>query len=444
MRWITVLPVYVERKQRRMVALRIAVIAYPPYVYTCAGNSLQRTTDCRFPGVESEIAAKILEILNVTYQVIFFNDSNIDYGTFINGSDGTNPYSGLLGLLYNGTFDMILPSYQMLQLRMPYFRFSYPIGKHSFYFVVRKSEISLTTTAALVLRTFSPALWGTILAALIFLASSMFFSQNILILTRGGKNPSFRRTLWGFYRFTLNQDHEISSDRKRSMSAGLIFVLLSISSFVIVSMYQGSLLSRLLINREAVPFDSLENIVGLIEAGRFNVIQNPGMPNFFRRAQKPDNIVFEKLGAAFKANPPLFESNVSKVIQLLKTENYVYPMYDATAKIFLQNNCELVAFTGPAMEIAFGGHVFRKGMEPFVQRYSNTFIEILPYLITELDPRYEQYVGSTCAIEQKVNQFPERALAFQSLAGLFLLILSGSVLSLLVFAAEKAFSIQRM
>ncbi len=135
-RWITVIPVYVERKQRRMVALRVAVTAYPPYVYTCAGNSLQRTIDCRFLGTESEIAGKILEILNVTYEVIFINDSDIDYGSSINGSDGRNPYSGLLGLLYNGTFDMILPGYQMLQSRMPYFRFSYPIGKLSFYFVV--------------------------------------------------------------------------------------------------------------------------------------------------------------------------------------------------------------------------------------------------------------------------------------------------------------------
>ncbi len=243
-------------------------------MYPCAEHTLLRTLDCPFPGVDSQIAGRILEILHVTYQIVFFNDSNLDWGSVKNGSDSGNPYSGLLGLLYDGTFDMISAGYLIFEQRITHFQFSYPFRTDRFYFVVRKSEISLETTALLVFRTFSPALWATNLAALIFLAMSMFFSQKILIFS-GENNSPFRRILLDFYHFILNQAHEIPSNRKRSMSASPIFAFLSIFSVVTMSMYQGSLLSRLLVNRERAPFDSLEELVDLIEEGKFNVIGVP-------------------------------------------------------------------------------------------------------------------------------------------------------------------------
>ncbi len=53
-------------------------------------------------------------------------------------------------------------------------------------------------------------------------------------------------------------------------------------------------------------------------SGEIQCNSKPWNESLFRRAQNPDNMVFEKLGTAFIANTPLFESNVSKVIQLLK------------------------------------------------------------------------------------------------------------------------------
>ncbi len=76
----------------------------------------------------------------------------------------------------------------------------------------------------------------------------------------------------------------MSSGRKRSLSGSLIFAFLSIFSVVTVSMYQGSLLSRLLANRETIPFESLGKLVDLIGSGRFKVIRKPGTSIFFRKA----------------------------------------------------------------------------------------------------------------------------------------------------------------
>ncbi len=427
-----------------MTTMKVAVAVYPPYVYPCAGSSLLRTNDCQFPGMDTEIAGKVLEILNITYQIAFFNASNIDWGTFKNGSDKGKPFSGLLGLLHDGVVDMISVEYLRVEPRTMHFLFSFPFRMSRYYFVTRKSEISLASKAQLVFRTFSPALWGTIVAALIFLAMTMFFSEKILIFSRGENIPSFRRTLWEFYRFTLNQDHGESPGRKLSLSAGLIFVFLSFFSVVTVSMYQGSLLSRLLVKSETIPFKSLEKLVDLVETGRFKFIQEPGTSIFFNKALNPDNHFFEKIGAAIKMNPPLFENDISETIRLLRTENYIFPTFDAVAETLIQNNCDLTAFTGQELEIAFPGFVFRKGMGRFAQRFSETLVEIFPFIKATLEPRYEKYLGSSCMTEQNLDQVPQRALSVESLTGLFLLLLSAVTLSWMVLAVEIASSIKRV
>ncbi len=118
-------------------------------------------------------------------------------------------------------------------------------------------------------------------------------------------------------------------------------------------------------------------------------------------------MIFGKLSAAFRANPPLFERNVSKSIQLLKSENYIYPTISVSAQIILQNNCDLTAYTGRYTEWIR----VPKRKEYFVQRYSETLIQIFPFIRNKLEPRYEQYVSSTCAIEQNLSQVPRTALA---------------------------------
>ncbi len=62
---------------------------------------------------------------------------------------------------------------------------------------------------------------------------------------------------------------------------------------------------------------------------------------------------------------------------------------------------------------------------------------MLPFVRGTLAARYEQYISATCAMEEKLtNQRFEKPLTVHSLAGLFLLVLSGSLLSWLIFAAE--------
>ncbi len=83
-----------------MKELVIATKAYEPYLGECALLNLQRRPDCQLPGLDAEILNYALTLGRIPYRLV--PHSETPWGSEENGS-----WSGLLGLLFNGSIGTV-------------------------------------------------------------------------------------------------------------------------------------------------------------------------------------------------------------------------------------------------------------------------------------------------------------------------------------------------
>uniref|UniRef100_A0A914WQC3 Uncharacterized protein n=1 Tax=Plectus sambesii TaxID=2011161 RepID=A0A914WQC3_9BILA len=100
--------------------LRIAVPVFEPYTYPCVLHmSVINTTICPNPGIAAEILHYALRSANISYTLIPVNHLE-SWGTIIGRDPDTNVavFDGLLGNVVNGTYDTVMTSWGMTDVRM--------------------------------------------------------------------------------------------------------------------------------------------------------------------------------------------------------------------------------------------------------------------------------------------------------------------------------------
>ncbi len=83
-----------------MKELIIATKVNGPYLFECALENLQRRPNCQQPGLDAEILHHTLSVGRIPYRLV--PHSETPWGSEANGS-----WSGLFGLLFNGSIGTV-------------------------------------------------------------------------------------------------------------------------------------------------------------------------------------------------------------------------------------------------------------------------------------------------------------------------------------------------
>uniref|UniRef100_A0A914XV64 Uncharacterized protein n=1 Tax=Plectus sambesii TaxID=2011161 RepID=A0A914XV64_9BILA len=132
--------------------LRIAVPVFEPYTYPCVLRmSVINTTICPNPGIAAEILHYALRSANISYTLIPINHLE-SWGTIIGRDPDTNVavFDGLLGNVVNGTYDTVMTSWGMTDVRMYAMDYTFPIEniRSGFGYIMRKPYEAVDLSSA--------------------------------------------------------------------------------------------------------------------------------------------------------------------------------------------------------------------------------------------------------------------------------------------------------
>ncbi len=111
-----------------MQPLQIGGQVYVPSVYPCSLENLNPRPKCPMPGYDAEILAYVLRLGNISYKLQ--PHYNTPRGLSLNGT-----WTGMFGLILNGTIDTISTPYFHVKIGTDHFDFSYPLRKLSYVFL---------------------------------------------------------------------------------------------------------------------------------------------------------------------------------------------------------------------------------------------------------------------------------------------------------------------
>ncbi len=404
-----------------MQTLQIAGKYYEPLTYPCSIENLNPTPKCPHPGSDAEILAYLLQLSNISYSL---QAHDAAWGTFVDGM-----WTGLLGLLQNGTIDTISTRYRHVKIRTEYFDFSYPVITSPVAFLVRKGSAGVSESAGIVFHVFHPILWALLVAAVIAVGIGM-----ITITVLGSQMREVQTipdSLWTCFRLLINQYEPVSG---RNMARNLLFVWGSFLALIFLPLYQNGLLAQLLIPRTSNQFQSAADLVAGVKTGRFTFAAPGSLTAFYQNVEQAENSFTRNLKEALKANPVLLVPSMTKIVNLVSLGTHIYVGAYSTVLVLAQKNCLLQTVTVPDIFVENMSFIFRKN-DPRLQKINQATIESLPF-IRHVTEKYRKSLQSQCS-----NQFADsvtltRSLSITSLSGTLLLLLVGSGCAFSFLAVE--------
>ncbi len=180
--------------------LKIGAAVYEPLTYLCSLETLNPTSTCSFPGSHAEVLGYLLRLAGIQYKLVPFRNTPIDWGQ----PDGNGSWSGLLGLIKNGTIDTISSYYSQIPRRLTDFSFSYEFERVNTVFFINLDTATSPDTAKLVYQVFTPTLWSFILATIVAFGFSTVFMNQLSSQARHTASDS----VWLCLRLCLDQFDE--------------------------------------------------------------------------------------------------------------------------------------------------------------------------------------------------------------------------------------------
>ncbi len=250
--------------------MKVGAKTVNPLMRKCGGlNGFKPTTNCPYPGIDAESIDHILSLANISYEIIQV-PTEMGWGEVFNGS-----WSGALSLMGNGTVDVLCPPLSTESRSDDSEQFlvsTYPFRQNSIWFLVLKVGYSASSSANLVFQIFQPSFWLSLGMAFLLLTLGLIISQR-----RSKENTTWAEVVFAIFRLFIGQAGE--ELRLKPIFGKLLFVQIAFLSLLSASLYQGCLLSFLLVSGHGVsPFQNTAELVGLIESGTYRFLDNRGSP----------------------------------------------------------------------------------------------------------------------------------------------------------------------
>ncbi len=393
-----------------MPPLQIGAQVYEPYAYPCSLRNLNPRPKCPMPGSDAEILSYLLRLSKIPYNHKVYK--GYPWGMYINGT-----WTGLLGLLRNGSIDTINVRYRHLKLRTEYFEFSYPVINMPVGFLVRKGSTGIGESTGIVFQVFHPILWAFLIAAVIAVGLGMITitvwgSQTIVLQT-------IPDSLFSCFRLLINQYEPVGG---RNIARNLLFVWGSFLTLIFLSLYQNGLLAQLLIPRTSNPFQSTADLVNGIKSGQFRFAAPEASAAFFQYVNEAENDFTKSLKEALKANPVQFEPNMTKIVNLVASGTHVYVDAFDVVLMLSGKNCFLQVATVPDIFRETESFIFRKN-DPRLRKLNQATKESIDFT-GHVEAKYKKSVQSKCP-QQSDSTDRTRPLNITSLSGTLLLLVAG-------------------
>ncbi len=393
----------------------IATAPYPPASYPCSLLSMDSGPLCKLPGMHSEVIYYALKLANISFVTKTF--PNPIWGIYSNGS-----WTGLLGMVRNGSIDTVNAGFAQVEIRNRDFDFSYPTSMVSYSFIVKNDVQSLSTTSAIVYQVFSPRFWFAVLFVVICLFTGLF------MLERFSNTPSGTEGTWMLFCLLINQ---FNGKGGRSYPSKHILLLSGcLITTIVLPLYQNGLLTQLILPRTSIPFDSAEQLVDLVAQGRYRFIVLDAANSFIQTLTFQNSTFAHAFRNAISKNPVIVNTNTTQVMEMVNSGGHIFPTIRFRSTYLMSKYCDLLAVNVPGFGSTGRAYVFRKN-SPFLAgidealRQSTEYVEFLnlKYNAVFSSGRYSQKSSYT-------------SLGFFALLGAFFLITTGAGLSILYLGIE--------
>uniref|UniRef100_A0A914VAH2 VWFA domain-containing protein n=1 Tax=Plectus sambesii TaxID=2011161 RepID=A0A914VAH2_9BILA len=306
--------------------LKTATSVWLPVVYDCGLTSLQANVNCTLPGVSHEILDFILTALSIPYHLD--GKSWEEWG----GYDYDNEtWTGTLGELYRGNYDMFAGEYEYTETRDEYFDYSYFLRQSEQVFIRSKPINSgyMINPLKLIFGAFSNAVIVAFFGTLLALGVGLALCKSLEYTMQHSHQSSFLAYLWH------------APDHRSLKSGRTIFLLFSFFTALASGLLQPTLLTQLLITPNERPFSSIEELIRVLDSGKYKLVTENPTYSFFETMETSNLSYYVRLKMAVQKNGLRIVNSLEKVTTVLKTGNYLYPSSSHKAAIILQDDCNL-------------------------------------------------------------------------------------------------------
>ncbi len=395
----------------------IATVTYRPATYPCSLMFLGPCAECKMPGLNSEVLYYVLKLANISFVTKPFPKPV--WGIYNNGS-----WTGLLGMILNGSIDTINVGFAQVEIRNRDFAFSYPTSMVKYSFIVKNDVQSISSTAGIVYQVFSPRFWLTIL----FTLTIIFICLIPLEKFSKARSHGVTEGIWMLFRMVINQYY--GDQRKTYPSEHILLLSGSIITIIVLPLYQNGLLAQLLLPRSTAPFDSAMELVDLVAKGRYRFVVVGLASSFIQRLTFENSTFAYAFRNAVSRNPVIVNSNTTAIMEMVHKGGYVFPTVRFRSTYLMSQYCDLLSINVPGFGSTGRGYIFRKNFT-LLSKF-NDALRLSTEYIEFLNTKYDAAFSSGC----RSLKTSFSSLASSSLFGVFLLLMSGAGLGMLFSFVE--------
>ncbi len=222
------------------------------------GNQTYDVTDF-LSGVHFDIIRVVAYAYNFTFKIAKRKDG--DWGSTVN-----NQPTGLLLNLDDGTADLILASYGMLDFRLKYARYLPVVLTHMPAIFIGSNDQVEEFNWILPFKPFTSGLWITICFVAIVLGTLLFIMDIKGMERKNVKKPNSIQSYLGYLWITLIANFGGAPESKMSLQNGgriLVFTCLIVGNVVWIG-YRASITSELSNTKVEYPFQDLDTLLETI------------------------------------------------------------------------------------------------------------------------------------------------------------------------------------
>ncbi|KAH7698365.1 Protein W02A2.5, partial [Aphelenchoides avenae] len=334
--------------------IRVVFANSPPAVYDeCVRFPvLTPSPKCPYPGYAAEIIGLVAKSLNMKVEPIVMTRKlgDVDWGSFDNGS-----WSGMLGLVANGTADTMSFVFNETPLRKEYFQMSQSPFSSKMNFAVRRHE-TVGDHMWDLFRSYSMSTWLTVLA--------VFALQTVYCIGVAKAEVGMRRraaadplnTIWKMVRLQLLQAEYEEFHTTAGNFSMMIFMMFQ--CVIVLALYQTWILSSILRPLKAEPFTS-EELIPMIVQGRYRFVTHSDGYWYYEAIEQSNETQFRQLRQATISYPIVRTASVDETLDYVLNKNGLMVTDEVDyGRITFADKCNVVFVSGEEKTTHF---IFRKG-----------------------------------------------------------------------------------
>uniref|UniRef100_A0A914WCV7 Ionotropic glutamate receptor C-terminal domain-containing protein n=1 Tax=Plectus sambesii TaxID=2011161 RepID=A0A914WCV7_9BILA len=408
-----------------MVHLNIATMVFVPMVFKCGLNTLEPTKDCPHPGISHELLSFLLESMGATHRLIPIRNKTATKGFRLSSDNGTDPFPvGVLKDLQDGKYDMIGFEYEFSLLKANHFNYSYPMQQSSLVFLMKKSKFSFFSRMLLVYKVFHWKVYMVIIGTLAAMVLGLIAARNLL-----SERPFNASDMEAFIAQNLSGMYE-----QKVCSGKTLAVLFGLLTILITGLYQGCLLTQLLMPPVAHSFRDFDELIERVASKELTLVTDEEEHSFFEAIRASPVGDYQRLNNAVKMNPVKVFPDTASLLEQLKEDGYVFPCGAHRAKHLIQNECYLQKVVADGFENTWFGFLFTKN-SPYISRFNEALIAAQTYA-HYVEEKYEKLSDKCTREEKRAVKVGIDPLSLLSLTGLFALLLVGTITGSACFLYE--------